>query len=474
IYPLAPLQAGILYHHLSAELGDPYVLQSQFAFASQERLEDFVVALRRVIQRHDILRTALAWEGLDEPVQVVWRHASLIRERLHPDPQGPDVSAQLHQRFDARHYRLDIRQAPMMRLIHAWDEPNQRWLALLLFHHLALDHTALDVLRHEMQACLLGQQAQLGASVPYRNYVAQACLGLSREEHKAFFSDMLGDVDEPTLPFGLQDVQGDGHAIEEATRVLSAALNQRLRAQARQLGVSAASLAHLAWAQVLGKVSGKQDVVFGTVLIGRMQGGDGADRALGMFINTLPLRVAVGEQGVRAGVQATHARLTALLGHEHAFLALAQRCSGISAPTPLFSALLNYRHSAEARVSEQATLAWQGIETLGGEERTNYPLALNVDDLGDGFSLNVQVSGNVGAMRVCDYMETALEQLLLALEQNPEAPLNSIAILSAAEREQLLVGFNNTALDYPHQQTVHGLFEAHVRNNPEACAAIHD
>ncbi len=91
-------------------------------------------------------------------------------------------------------------------------------------------------------------------------------------------------------------------------------------------------------------------------------------------------------------------------------------------------------------MSEQATLAWQGIETLGGEERTNYPLALNVDDLGDGFSLNAQVSGNVGAMRVCDYMETALEQLLLALEQDPEAPLNSIAILSAAEREQLLVG----------------------------------
>nr|UXB95126.1 non ribosomal peptide synthetase [Pseudomonas syringae] len=474
IYPLAPLQAGILYHHLSAEQGDPYVLQSQFAFESQERLEDFVVALRRVIQRHDILRTALAWEGLDEPVQVVWRHASLIRERLHPDPQGPDVSAQLHQRFDARHYRLDIRQAPMMRLIHAWDEPNQRWLALLLFHHLALDHTALDVLRHEMQACLLGQQAQLGEPVPYRNYVAQACLGLSREEHKAFFHDMLGDVDEPTLPFGLQDVQGDGHAIEEATRALSAALNLRLRAKARQLGVSVASLAHLAWAQVLGKVSGKQDVVFGTVLMGRMQGGDGADRALGMFINTLPLRVAVGEQGVRAGVQATHALLTALLGHEHAFLALAQRCSGITAPTPLFSALLNYRHSAEASVSEQATLAWQGIETLGGEERTNYPLALNVDDLGDGFSLNVQVSENVGAMRVCEYMEAALEHLLLALEQDPEAPLNSIAILSAAEREQLLVGFNNTALDYPQQQTVHSLFEAQVRKYPDACAAIHD
>ncbi|EGH34608.1 amino acid adenylation, partial [Pseudomonas syringae pv. japonica str. M301072] len=86
-------------------------------------------------------------------------------------------------------------------------------------------------------------------------------------------------------------------------------------------------MVHLAWAQVLGKVSNRQDVVFGTVLLGRMQGGEGAERALGMFINTLPLRVSMGEQGVRDGVKATHKRLTALLGHEHASLALAQRCS---------------------------------------------------------------------------------------------------------------------------------------------------
>jgi amino acid adenylation domain-containing protein len=474
IYPLAPLQAGILYHHLSAERGDPYVLQSQFSFESLARLEDFVAALQRVIDRHDILRTALIWEGLDEPAQVVWRHADLMRERLEPDPQGPDVSAQLHLRFDARHYRLDIRQAPMMRLIHAWDEPNQRWLALLLFHHLALDHTALDVVRHEMQASLLGQQEQLGAAVPYRNYVAQARLGLSREEHEAFFRDMLGDIDEPTLPFGLQDVQGDGHHIEEAKRALSPALSLRLRAQARQLGVSAASLHHLAWARVIGAVSGKSHVVFGTVLMGRMQGGDGAERALGMFINTLPLRVAVGEQGVRAAVKATHARLTELLGHEHASLALAQRCSGVSAPAPLFSALLNYRHSSVASVCEQTSLAWHGIEILGGEERTNYPLTLSVDDLGDGFSLDVQVSANVGAQRVCGYMETVLEHLLLALEQTPEAPLSSLTILPLGEREQLLFGFNNTTLDYPQQLTVQALFEARVRACPEACAAIHN
>ncbi|MEF9674125.1 condensation domain-containing protein [Pseudomonas sp. PCH446] len=161
---------------------------------------------------------------------------------------------------------------------------------------------------------------------------------------------MLGDVDEPTLPFGLQDVRGDGHGVDEATRALPADLSRRLRAQARQQGVSAASLHHLAWAQVLGRLCGRNDVVFGTVLLGGCAVAKGSP-ALGMFINTLPLRVAVGEQDARAGIKATHARLTALLGHEHASLSLAQRCSGVAAPMPLFSTLLNYRHSSAEAVT---------------------------------------------------------------------------------------------------------------------------
>ncbi|MGK9546176.1 condensation domain-containing protein, partial [Salmonella enterica subsp. enterica] len=86
-------------------------------------------------------------------------------------------------------------------------------------------------------------------------------------------------------------------------------LSLRLRTQARQAGVSAASLMHLAWAQVLGKVSGREQVVFGTVMLGRLQGGEGAERAMGVFINTLPLRVDLGERAVRTALRATHARL---------------------------------------------------------------------------------------------------------------------------------------------------------------------
>ncbi|NVZ79960.1 AMP-binding protein, partial [Pseudomonas gingeri] len=474
IYPLAPLQEGILYHHLSAEQGDPYLLQSRMAFASPERLSAFVEALQKVIERHDILRTAVHWQGLDSPVQVVLRHAELQVEQVACDPAAGDVLEQLHARFDARHWRMDLTQAPLIRLVHAFDAAQQRTVAILLFHHLALDHAALEVVRHEMQAGLLGRAEPAGAVIPYRNYVAQARLGVSEQEHEAFFRDMLGDIDEPTLPFGLQDVRGDGNAIEEVVQTLPATLSERLRAQARVLGVSAASLFHLAWAQVLAATSGKQAVVFGTVLLGRMQGGAGADRALGMFINTLPLRVDIDENGVRVGVKAIHARLTALLGHEHASLALAQRCSGVAAPVPLFSAMLNYRHSASAPVETQVREQLQGIETLASEERTNYPLALNVDDLGEGFRLTAMTAAQIGAQRICELMQHALQSLAEALEQAPERALNRLPVLTPQEREHLLFDLNATQVDYNLEQTLHGMFEAQVERTPDAVAVVAD
>ncbi|MCF5707191.1 amino acid adenylation domain-containing protein, partial [Pseudomonas syringae] len=473
IYPLAPLQQGILYHHLAAEQGDPYVLQALFSFDTEHRVKTFADALQAVIDRHDILRTSLFWEGLDEPVQVVWREAQLGLDRIDADDAAQDIVSQLQAQFDARQYQMDIRHAPLMRIAYAQDPANQRWVAILLFHHVIMDHTALEVASQEMDVFLLDQTAQLGAPVPYRNYVAQSRLGVSQQDHEAFLRGMLGDVEEPTLPFGLHDVQGSAGEIEEHRQALDPSLSQRLRAQARQLGVSAAALHHLAWAQVLGAASGRSDVVFGTVLMGRMNGGEGADRALGLFINTLPLRLSLDGTGVKESVRNTHARLTTLLAHEHAPLALAQRCSAVPAGTPLFSALLNYRYSAAAD-EHSLSRAWQGIEPLEVEERTNYPLTLSVDDQGEGFELSVMVQQGVGAARVAAYMDAALTQLVTALENDGHIPLRALSVMPETERQQLLVGFNDTAAEYPLEQTVHGLFEAQVQRTPAAVALVHD
>jgi len=181
IYPLAPLQEGILFHHIMSTQGDPYLLPGQFAFDSRARLDAFLPALQAVIDRHDILRTAVLWEGVPEAVQVVLRQASLVVEELVLDPAAGDIAEQLRERFDPRHYRIDVRQAPLVRVFFAHDAPNSRWVMLYLFHHVVMDHTALELLQQEIMAYLLGQAALLPTPLPYRNFVAQARLGISRE-----------------------------------------------------------------------------------------------------------------------------------------------------------------------------------------------------------------------------------------------------------------------------------------------------
>ncbi|AMO95406.1 D-alanine--poly(phosphoribitol) ligase, subunit 1 [Collimonas fungivorans] len=468
IYPLAPLQEGILFHHMLQTDGDAYVLPALLRFDSKDRLDRFTDALNAVIARHDILRTAVLWEGLDQPLQVVWRHAALSVQVLALEAEQGEIQSQLQQHADARRFRLDVRSAPMLRGFAACDAPGQRWLLQLLHHHLTLDHTTTELILQEVIMVLQNRQADLPAPVPFRNFVAQARLGVSEAEHEDFFREMLADVDEPTAPFGLLDVQGDGTQVAQARLVLPSELAARLRRQAKIRGLSAASLFHLAWAQVLARCTGRDDVVFGTVLFGRMQGGAGADRAMGMFINTLPLRVKLGELGVGEGLQQVHAALTGLLHHEHASLALAQRCSGLPANTPLFSALLNYRHS-QAQGLERMEIA-EGMEYLGGRDLTSYPFSLYVDDLGAGFVLTAEIHNSVSAQRIALFMQQTLEELAFALEQAPQTPLHVIGAMPAAERELVLHGFNNTRHTYSLPALVHEGFEQQAAAHPERIA----
>ncbi|WP_281438343.1 non-ribosomal peptide synthetase [Rhizobium sp. 007] len=471
IYGLSPLQDGILFHHLLASRGDPYLLVSQMAFADRGLLERYLAAVQQVVDRHDILRTAFVWEGLSSPAQVVWRKAPLQVSEVELDDCDGSGAEELRRRFDPRRQRIDLGRAPLLRFVIAREPGSGRWLLLELQHHLIGDHTTLEVMHAEVRAVLDGRAHELAAPQPFRNLVAQARLGVDAKAHEEFFQEQLADIDEPTMPFGLSEVRGDGSGVGEARRMLPQALNDRLRQQARRLGVSLASLCHLAWGQVVARASGREQVVFGTVLFGRMHAGAGADRALGLFINTLPVRLDLDGTGVEASVRTTHARLSELLAHEHASLALAQRCSGVAAPAPLFSALLNYRHNTPALACEADDLL-SGMEWLGGEERTNYPLTLSVEDFGEALGLTAQVVEPVSADRVCGYMQQVLEQLAEALEHAPNRPVRELDILPAAERSYLLEDLNRTAADYPSERCIHELFEQQVQKAPEAVAVV--
>ncbi len=471
IYPLAALQEGILFHHLLSNSGDAYLLSRMTGFNGREKLDAYVAALRQVVARHDILRSAVLWEGLREPVQVVLRDAPLQIEEIDLDPAAGDIAMQLRERFSARHYRIDVRQAPLQRLVVARDSVHGRWILLTLMHHLIGDHMTLELMFGEIAQILLGRGAQLPAPRPFRDFIARSRTEVTRAEHEAYFTRMLGDIDEPTAPFGLIDVQGDGHGIAEACLSVDNGLSERLRRAARKLGVTPASVFHQAWAQVLAQLTGRSEVVFGSVLFGRDAD---STSVMGVFINTLPLRLSVDGASIESRVRQCHASLAELMRHEHASLALAQRCSAVPARAPLFTSLLNYRHDASHSGESNGPDAWTGMHALGNEERSNYPFDMSIDDLADGFELIAQVDQSIDPMRVCAFMHTALEQIATALEAAPDTPACEIDIVPPGERQRLLIDFNDTARAYPNTDCVHQLFEAQAQRTPDAIALCGD
>ncbi|WP_067710177.1 solanimycin non-ribosomal peptide synthetase SolG [Erwinia sp. ErVv1] len=469
IYSLAPLQEGILFHHMLASKGDPYLQTGRMTFDSREKVDSYLAAVQKVIDRHDILRTGFYWEGVSTPCQVVQRQASLHVHEVELNPADGPAAEQLASRFDPQHYRLDLAKPPLLHAFVAWDERQGCWEMYRLLHHLIDDISSVLILSAEIHTFLAGRGAMLPEPQPFRRLIAQVRLGKTPEEHERYFRSTLSDIEEPTAPYGLVNMLDDS-AIIEVTRKVPQRLNDRLRAQARQLGVSLGSICHLAWGQVLACISGQDAVVFGTILFGRMHAGKGADQIMGPFINTLPLRLDMSGASVEESVRTTHKRLAELLSHEHASLALALRCSGISGATPLFNTLLNYRHNRESE-STALDFASPGADQWDGfEERTTYPITLSVDDYGDGLGLNVQVVESLDPERLFAYMQQTLESIARALDDAPHTPIQQIAILPDAERKQLLNEWNNTARPYPQVTYTHQMFEAQVRLTPTATA----
>ncbi|WP_448701240.1 condensation domain-containing protein [Streptomyces avidinii] len=390
VYPLAPLQEGLVFHHVLADGGeDAYVTPVVFEVESAELLEEFTGALQQVIDRHDIFRTSLVWEGVREPVQVVRRRAPLSVEQVTLEAHGAEPVDQL---LAAGGMSMDLGRAPLLTMHVAAVPGSSRRLMLLKVHHAVQDHTAMEVVLGEVQAFLTGRGDSLPQPVPFRNFVAQARGGAERSEHERYFTQLLGDVEEPTAPFGLVDVLGDGADVTRVHVPFAPELHARLRAVSARLSTSAATVLHVAWARTLAAVSGRGDVVFGTVLFGRMNSGAGSADMPGPFINTLPVRVRTGALGVLEAVDAMRGQLAELLEHEHASLAQAQRASGLQGDAPLFTALFNYRHNAPGSATganDDRTRGFEGFTAVHSRERTNYPLAVSVDDDGESIALAV-------------------------------------------------------------------------------------
>ncbi|MEE1806859.1 condensation domain-containing protein, partial [Streptomyces sp. BE133] len=471
VYPLAPLQEGLLFHHLLNEGGDDaYALPTVVEFDSRERFDTFLDALQQVVDRHDIYRTSIVWDGLREPVQVVWRHATLPVTQVALDADSTDPVADL---VAAGGSTMDLGRAPLISLHIAAVPESDRWLALLRMHHMVQDHTAKEVLLEEVQAFLTGRGDELAEPLPFRNFVAQARGGVDESEHERYFADLLSDVTEPTAPYGMVDVHGDGAGVVRGELEFDATLTARVREVARRLGVSPAPVLHVAWARVLAAVSGRADVVFGTVLFGRMNAGTGSDRVPGPFMNTLPVRVRTGELGALESVEAMRGQLARLLEHEHAPLAVAQRASGVAGDTPVFTSFFNYRHNAGQSADKSRNAEITGIRTVWTHDRTNYPLSVAVNDDGDTIALAVDAIAPVDPEAVSALVRTAAENLVSALETaldgGTDVPLSTLEVLGEDERRRVLEEWNDTAVDLG-SVLVPELFAAQVGRAPDVVA----
>ncbi|MCC7247120.1 MAG: amino acid adenylation domain-containing protein [Lysobacter sp.] len=469
IYPLAPLQEGILFHHLAEEAGDPYLSTFVLGFPTRDALERFVDALRRVVARHDILRTSIHWDDLTHPVQVVHRSVELPLNEIAVPP-GEEAVRWLSRLAEPANFRFALDRAPLIALHAAPDSSGDGWRLALVNHHMISDHITLELILSEVATLMDGRADDLPIPQPFRRQIA-AIATTPMETHERYFARLLGDVTHTTAPFDVEKLRDGMAGVHEGRLSLPDALASRIRACARALDTTPAVLFHVAWAQVVARTSGHDDVVFGTVLSGRMGEGD-TDGMLGVFINTLPFRLRLDDRDSARAIGDAATQLSELLSHEHAPLSLAQRCSGVPAPQPLFTSLLNYRRTVALTSPGEGGDDWNRIRVLFMEERTNYPLSMSINDEGEGFALVVHCAREIAPSSTARLLATAMSDLVDRLERGSAAPVSSLDVLTYDARRRLLGLPAHASVACLPEQVPHRRFLAWTSRTPEAIALV--
>lgn len=472
IYPLVPLQEGMVFHHRLQDQGDSYLSRWLLEFDSGQRLDRFLTALQQVIDRHDAFRTAIFWDGLSRPVQVVLRQAKLPVQRI-TGKNGGSGRERLLERTDSRSRRLPLGKAPLFSAFTTPGVDDDGWTLALLTHHVVCDQVSADLFWEEIAAIMAGDAASLPQPVPFRSLVEQVLTAAPDAAH-AYFQRELGNVSEPTVPFGLSDVRGDGNQVSDCRVALEPQLAARVRTAARAGGVSTAVLFHVAWAMVLARCCNSDDVVFGTVLSGRLAIDSATGNRMGLFMNTLPLRVDLQGRTANESVRSVHARLAELVEHEHGSLVLAQACSAVQSSSPLFTCVLNYRHN-KTGVLDPATGArtfpgLDGVVLIADEERTNYPVVLTVDQYPSGYAITTQCAPGCDPVRLASYVLTAVEALATALHAGGDAAVAGLDILPPDEHARLTSDYSAGARIGEASERVVEQVAAQMQRSPEASA----
>ncbi|HVS52167.1 MAG TPA: amino acid adenylation domain-containing protein [Opitutaceae bacterium] len=474
-YPLSALQQGMLFHSL--ERRDRGVDVEQVIGELHEEIQpaQFERAWREMLARHAILRTSFHWDD-DEPRQVVHGPAD-ARLPFRYAEFGSAIEARrgLEEYLAAdRDEGFELHAAPLIRVALLRGGPAHYW-CVLTFHHVLLDGRALVVLFREVfelhDALVAGHKLELPPPRSYRLYIDW----LKRRDNQRaekFWRERLRGFTTPTLvplPAPARETRERGALRGELAARLPATTTTALRATAQRHGVTVNTLMHGAWAVVLSRYSGEDDVMFGAVRACRHVPIEDAGSIVGLFINTAPVRVSVGP-ATRVGewLRGLREQWVALREHEHTSLAQIQQWSELAPGRPLFETLLNYQEPSWDTALTQLGGNWSRREfDIRGQP--NYPLAL---DACGGATIALKLLYDRGRFddeamaRLLGHLRILLE----ALATDASATVGELSMLTAAERRQLLVDWNRTRHEFPQGACVHELFEAEAKNGPTRLA----
>ncbi|MBD2245045.1 non-ribosomal peptide synthetase [Nostoc sp. FACHB-888] len=478
-YPLSPMQQGLLFHTLSAPDTGVYFNQLVCTLSGQLNISVFERVWQQVIQRHSILRTCFRWEGLKEPVQVVLRQVQLPLK--HYNWQGLS-STQQQQKLEAflasdRTLGIDLTQAPLMRLALIQTSENT-YHFVWNTHHLITDGWSTSMLLEEVfkfyTAFCQNEELRLEPPRPYRDYIKWLQKqDLSKAE--TFWRQTLNGFSaltnlriEKTL--SSSHSQTKNHAAQQIK--LSASQTAAMRSLVRQQQVTLNTLVQGAWAWLLSYYSGETDVVFGVTVSGRPVTLAGAESMVGLFINTLPLRVQISsDTSALALLKQIQTQQSEISQYEYSPLVQVQGWSEVPRGMSLFDSILvfeNYPVDTSKRQINNLE-----ISNVAADERTNYPLTVTAVPSQE-LSLEIAYDRDRFDDDAITRMLGHLGNLLAGMVANPEQRLSDLPLLTEAEKHTLLVEWNNTEIDYPQDQCIHQLFEAQVEKTPDTVAVVYE
>ncbi|WP_413759805.1 amino acid adenylation domain-containing protein [Streptomyces sp. MMBL 11-3] len=428
LLPLSPLQEGFYFHALvDGADRDAYVVQQALDLSGPVDAGALRRAAQRVLDRHAPLRACFRPLPDGRPVQIVaeglalpWREVDLSE---HPHASADAVAA------EERAHRFDLARPPLLRcaLVRLGADRSR---LLLTFHHSVADGWSLPVLHRELLAGYGEDTAPLPGVAPYRTYL-RTLAAADREAARATWRGAFAGVEEPTR---LVEAPADGGPITPAqVRVeLSEQVTARLSARARELGVTLGTVVQGAWGLLLGRLTGRQDVVFGTTVSGRDAEVEGIESMIGLFINTLPTRFRWEPADTLAGlVGRLQDEQAALLDHQHLGLAEIQRVAGLAGSGELFDTLVVFENypAATGLADPSGRIRVTGHEF---HDAVHYPLALIVKP---GRRLDLRLKHHARRLDADAVRGVAdrLTRILHALAADPGQPAAALELLSPAE-----------------------------------------